>query len=186
MKAQNPLFVFFLGIIVISMGSCMPQKTSRKQPDPINPPPVVSQDDKKTQEYLLTPIQFPSYEIVHQVSHLRSDEGDTLFVLIPPLESDFENLSEKTKNLVKKLVVLDKRPENISILIFDDAQALEKVFQDAQTEDLNVPVHYIAKYAASPEEGIYRCNLYLFPIAPDSNPVVKSMSEIIEFDPYNW
>ena len=186
MKAQNPIFVFFLGIVVISMGSCMPQKTSRNQPDPVNPPPVVSQDDKKTQEYLLSPIQFPSYEVVHQVSHLRSDGGDTLFVLIPPLESDFESMDEKVKNLVKKLVVLDKRPENISILIFDDAQALEKVFQDTQTEDLNVPVHYIAKYTASPEEGIYRCNLYLFPIAPDSNPVVKSMSEIIEFDPYNW
>jgi len=185
-KTQNPFLVIFLVLVVVSMGSCLPQKTSHIQSDPVKPPPVVSYNDEKTQEYLLTPIQFPSYEIVHQVSHLRSDEGDTLFVLIPPLESDFENLSEKTKNLVKKLVVLEKRSENISILIFDDAQALEKVFQDSQTEDLNVPVHYIAKYTASPEEGIYRCNLYLFPIAPDSNPVVKSMSDIIEFDPYNW
>jgi hypothetical protein len=168
------------------MGSCIPQKSSQIKTDPVKPPPVVSQDDKKTQEYLLSPIQFPSYEIIHQVSHLRSGGGDTLFVLVPPLESEFENIGEKAKNLVKKLVVLEKRPENISILIFDDAQALEKVFQNAQTEDLNVPVHYIAKYTASPEVGVYRCNLYLFPIAPDSNPVVKSMSDIIEFDPYNW
>jgi len=185
-KTKNPLLIFFLGVVVLSMGSCLPQKTSQIQPDPVTPSPVVDQDEQKTQEYLLSSIQFPSYEIVHQVSHLRSDEGDTLFVLIPPLESDFENLSEKTKNLVKKLVVLDKRSENISILIFDDAQALDKVFQNAQNDDLNVPVHYIANYSNSTEEGVYRCTLYLFPFAPDSNPVVKSMSDIIEFDPYNW
>jgi hypothetical protein len=186
MKILNKFMTILLGVCILSFVSCGQEKKIQVQPDPIEPFPLVLEETQKSQEALLSPVQFTSYDIVHQASGLRSDEGDTLFILVPPLDSNFENLSEKAKNLIKRLVVLEKRAENISIHIFDNAQALEEVFQDSHTEDLNVPVHYLAKYTSSPEEGVYRCSLIIFPIAPDSNMVVKSMSDIIEFDPYNW
>lgn len=180
--------VFLIVIGLLMAASCMQEKRVQVQPKPVEPPPFAAEEEKapKSQEHLLSPVQFESYEIVHQAFDLRVDEGETLFVLVPPLNTDFENLGEKAKNLIKRLIVLEDRSENSTIHIFDNDQALEKVVQNPQTEDLNVPVHYLAKYMGSPEPGVYRSNLVLFPVAPDSNPVVQSMSDIIDFDPYEW
>ncbi len=184
--------VFLIVACLTMVASCMQNKIEQDQTKLTEPPPVVIKEDlteeepPKSQEHLLSPVQFESHMIISTATDWRQDEGDTLFILVPPLDSDFEGLAEKVKNLVKRLIVLENRPENISIHIFDDVQALDKVANDPQTEDLNVPVHYLAKYMASPEEGVYRNNLIIFPMAPDSNPVVQAMSDIIDFDPYNW
>lgn len=140
----------------------------------------------ESQEHLLTPEQFASFDIVKSSKDLRQDGGETLFVLVPSVDLELRNHVTQIKNLIKKLVVLEKRPENVSIYVFDEAEALEKVFQNPQTEDLNVPVHFLAKYIGSPEDGVYRNNLVIFPIAPKSNPAVFERQDTIDFDPFEW
>jgi len=138
------------------------------------------------EESLLGPEQYPSYEIVKTVTTLREDKGETLFVLVPPVDLELRNHVVQTKNLIKKLVVIQKRAENISILVFDDLTALEKVFENPNTEDLNVPAHYLARYDGSPANGVYQYTLVIFPIAPESNPAIQSQTDTIEFNPYEW
>jgi hypothetical protein len=133
--------------------------------------------------------KFSTYSIVKTDTNKRKDGGQTLFILIPPL--DLKNLEKLTyitrvKNLIKQLIVIDKRSEFISLFIFDDSETLEKVFLNNQTTDLNVPVHYVARYEAFPEGGVYRNTLTIFPIAPVSNPVILAQTDIIQFNPYEW
>ncbi len=147
---------------------------------------VSSDKTTSSKDYLLTTVQFPNYQIIHRTNALREDGGETLFVLVPLVDLNLNNHVNQVKNLIKQLVVLDERPENISIMVFDEAETLEKVFQNANTTDLNVPVHFLAKYFGSPSDGIYRSNLIIFPIAPDSNPAIKVLQDTIDFDPYRW
>lgn len=155
-------------------------------------PPVIGEVKPPADNETLPPPTFPeteivpAFEILHTTNEERGDLNETLFVLIPPVDLSLNNYVVSIKNLVKKLVVYDKRSEHISILVFDDRDSLEKVFQDAQTTDLNVPVHYLARYDGNKEGLTYQFNLQMFPIAPGSNPVVVEMQEEIEFDPYNW
>lgn len=135
---------------------------------------------------LLTPDQFPSFQIIKTSDTIRADKGQTLFVLVPAVNLELRNHVTQTKNLIKRLVVLEKRPENISILIFDDPQALERVFLDQQTDDLNVPAHYLARYDGNPADTTYQNTLVIFPIAPDSNPVIKAQNDTIDFNPFEW
>jgi hypothetical protein len=137
-------------------------------------------------ENLITPDKFPSFEIVKTSTTLRTDNGQTLFVLVPTVNLELRNHVMQTKNLIKKLVVTEKRPENISILIFDDITALEKVFENPQTDDLNVPAHFLARYDGNPADTTYQNTLVIFPIAPDSNPAIKAQNDTIDFNPYEW
>lgn len=139
-----------------------------------------------SEESLISPDHYSSFQIVKTNNTLREDKGDTLFVLVPAVNLELRNHVIQTKNLIKKLVVTEKRPENISILVFDDQEALEKVFENPNTEDLNVPAHYLARYDGSPAEGVYQYTLVIFPIAPDSNPAIQAQTDTIEFNPYEW
>jgi hypothetical protein len=137
-------------------------------------------------ESLITPDKFPSFEIVKTSTTLRTDNGQTLFVLVPTVNLELRNHVMQTKNLIKKLVVTEKRPENISILVFDDREALEKVFANLNTDDLNVPAHFLARYDGNPADTTYQNTLVIFPIAPDSNPAIKTQNDTIDFNPYEW
>ena len=186
-----------LVVLCFSMLSCIKPKESPTSPpkEESSAQEVIKDIEKdlvdldkviESQDHLLTSEQFASFDIIKSSKDLRKDGGETLFVLVPAVDLELRNHVTQIKNLIKKLVVLEKRPENVSIYVFDDAEALEKVYQNAQTEDLNVPVHFLAKYIGSPEDGIYRNNLIIFPVAPESNPAVLARKDFIDFDPYEW
>jgi hypothetical protein len=186
-----------LVVLCFSMLSCIKPKESPTLPskEESSAQEVIKDIEKdlvdldkviESQDHLLTPEQFASFDIVKSSKDLRQDGGETLFVLVPAVDLELRNHVTQIKNLIKKLVVLEKRPENVSIYVFDEAEALEKVFQNPQTEDLNVPVHFLAKYIGSPEDGVYRNNLVIFPIAPKSNPAVFVRQDTIDFDPFEW
>lgn len=185
-------------VVMVAITSC---KKDRSVPVTQAPPsdsqPVQSSEETKEDnvdlgkiedpsENLITPDKFPSFEIVKTSTTLRPDKGQTLFVLVPPVNLELRNHVIQTKNLIKKLVVTEKRAENISILVFDDMTALEKVFENQNTEDLNVPAHYLARYDGNPADTTYQYTLVIFPIAPDSNPAIKVQNDTIDFNPYEW
>jgi type III secretory pathway lipoprotein EscJ len=205
MKKFNWSVLFLVTIFLVSVASCnkkqdtklgmtTPETSSNQVIDDVKKDEVtldkkedVSSDKTTTsQDHLLTTVQFPDYEIIHRTNALREDGGETLFVLVPLVDLELRTYVNQIKNLIKQLVVLDKRPENISIMVFDEIEALEKVYQKANTTDLNVPAHFLANYFGSPSDGVYRSNLVIFPIAPDSNPAVKVRQDTIDFDPYRW
>jgi len=181
-------------VVMIAFVSCKRNKTTSIVTE--TPTNQTAEETKKDEvdlgkiddpsENLITPDKFPSFEIVKTSTTLRTDNGQTLFVLVPPVDLELRNHVMQTKNLIKKLVVTQKRPENISILIFDDPQALEKVFANPNTDDLNVPVHYLARYDGNPADTTYQNTLVIFPIAPDSNPAIKAQNDTIDFNPYEW
>lgn len=182
----------WLVIVILLCSTAM--SCRKKVPVAVNqePTPIIGETKPPIEEEKLPPPTFPEieiipqFEILHTTLEERGDQNETLFVLIPPVDLSLMNHVVQIKNLVKKIVVYDKRSEHISVLVFDDRDSLEKVFQDSQTTDLNVPVHYLARYDGNKEGLTYQFTLRMFPIAPDSNPVVQGMQEEIEFDPYNW
>ncbi len=196
MKLFHRWVIFIFPFLLMALVSCHFNAPSKPPvPPPSEDPKQVFQDIEKDlvlpdpiqdEKVLLTPEQFESFEIVRSSFDLREDGGETLFVLVPPHDLKLGDHIPKIKNLIKKLIVLEKRSEHITILIFDNKDALDKVYLHPDTDDLNVPVHYLARYMGSPEKGVYRNNLFIFPVAPDSNPAVKSMQDIIDFDPYEW
>ena len=185
-------------LVMVAFASCKKDKTvSVIQAPPAdsqpNQPPTDTATDEvdpgkieDPNENLITPDKFPSFEIVKTSTTLRTDNGQTLFVLVPAVNLELRNHVMQTKNLIKKLVVTEKRAENISILVFDDMTALEKVFENQNTEDLNVPAHYLARYDGNPADTTYQYTLVIFPIAPDSNPAIKVQNDTIDFNPYEW
>jgi len=188
---KNTIQMWFVIILVLSVVGISCKKTTPVLQDPGKPPVTENSqppsDDTKEPPPTYPEIELiPDFEIIQTTKEERGDFNETLYVLIPSVDLSLKNHVVQIKNLVKKLVVYDKRSEHISILIFDDRTALDKVFLDGKTTDLNVPVHYLARYDGNKEELTYQFSLTMFPIAPESNPVVKSMQEEIEFDPYNW
>lgn len=185
-------------LVMVAFASCKKDKTvSVTQAPPAdskpNQPPTDTATDnvdlgkiEDPNENLITPDKFPSFEIVKTSTTLRTDNGQTLFVLVPTVNLELRNHVMQTKNLIKKLVVTEKRQENISILIFDDMTALEKVFENPKTDDLNVPAHFLARYDGNPADTTYQYTLVIFPIAPDSNPAIKVQNDTIDFNPYEW
>lgn len=194
MRNIKVLSLFIVVFIIIGLNaSCKKNKVSTVVPvNETNQSEDIKKDETdikkatESSEALLTPDQFPSFQIIKTKEGLRKDDGQTLFVLVPAVNLELRNHVTQTKNLIKRLIVLEKRPENISILIFDDPQALEKVFDNPQTEDLNVPVHYLARYDGNPANTTYQNTLIIFPIAPDSNPAVKAQNDTIDFNPFEW
>ena len=188
---MNKIQMWLILFLLFSVLGVSCKKTTPVLQNPENPPitenSLPPSDDTKEPPPTFPEIELiPKFEIIQTTKEERGDFNETLYVLMPPVDLSLKNHVVQIKNLVKKLVVYDKRSEHISILIFDDSTALDKVFQDANTQDLNVPVHYLARYDGNKEGLTYQFNLTMFPIAPESNPVVKSMQEEIEFDPYNW
>ena len=190
MRKSNVLCWFVVVVLLCTMGISCKKKVSVVVNE--GTPPVIGEVKPPADNETLPPPTFPEteivpeFEILHTTNEERGDMNETLFVLIPPVDLSLKNHVVQIKNLVKKLVVYDKRSEHISILVFDDRDSLEKVFQDSHTTDLNVPVHYLARYDGNKEGLTYQFNLMMFPVAPESNPVVLGMQEEIEFDPYNW
>jgi hypothetical protein len=190
MKADR-IQIFLVMLVLLSVLSVSCKKTT---PVLVNPevPPITNNAQQPPDNTVEPPPTFPEielipdFEIIQTTKEERGDFNETLYVLIPPVDLSLKNHVIQVKNLVKKLVVYDKRSEHISILIFDDRSALDKVFQDGKTTDLNVPIHYLARYDGNKEGLTYQFSLLMFPIAPESNSVVLSMQEEIEFDPYNW
>jgi len=190
MKADR-IQIWLVMLVLLSVWSVSCKKTTPVLVNPEIPP--ITNDVQQPPENSVEPSPtfpeielVPDFEIIQTTKEERGDFNETLFVLISPVDLSLKNHVIQVKNLVKKLVVYDKRSEHISILIFDDRSALDKVFQDGNTTDLNVPVHYLARYDGNKEGLTYQFSLTMFPIAPESNSVVQSMQEEIEFDPYNW
>jgi hypothetical protein len=161
----------------------------------IQPEDVVKKDVIKTSNLSdtnvsaekLTGIEiFPSYQIIRSTISLRKDGGQTLFILVPKVDLKLMKHVIQIKNLIKLLVVTEKRPENISMLIFDDLSILEEVYSKSAITDLNVASHYLAKYEATPAKGVYQNTLIIFPFAPSSNSAITAKTDIIDFNPYNW
>jgi hypothetical protein len=182
-------------VVMVAFSSCKKEKTVPvTQAPPADSQPIGDSNKDEVDlgkiedpnENLITPDKFPSFEIVKTSTSLRVDNGETLFILVPTVNLELRNHVMQTKNLIKKLVVTEKRPENISILVFDDREALEKVFADSKTNDLNVPAHFLARYDGNPADTTYQNTLVIFPIAPDSNPVIKAQNDTIDFNPYEW
>lgn len=180
------VMLVLLSVLCVSCKKTTPLLVNPENPPVTNDTQPPSGDTKEPPPTFPEIELIPTFEIIQTTKEERGDFNETMFVLIPPVDLSLKNHVVQIKNLVKKLVVYDKRSEHISILIFDDRTALDKVFLDGETTDLNVPVHYLARYDGNKEGLTYQFSLTMFPIAPESNPVVKSMQEEIEFDPYNW
>ena len=176
MKA-NRKQIWLVILVLLSVWSVSCKKTT---PVLVNPeiPPITNDVKQPPENSVEPPPTFPEielvpdFEIIQTTKEERGDFNETLYVLISPVDLSLKNHVIQVKNLVKKLVVYDKRSEHISILIFDDRSALDKVFQDGNTTDLNVPVHYLARYDGNKEGLTYQFSLLMFPIAPESNSVV--------------
>jgi hypothetical protein len=192
--------LFLVLVVMVAFNSCrkskivtLPPSSSgtiesqeKQNPEETENDEVDLEKATESDESLISPDQFSSFEIIKISTTLRADNGQTLFILVPAVNLELRNHVMQTKNLIKKLIVTDKRPENISILIFDDPEALEKVFENPKTDDLNVPAHYLARYDGNPAETTYQYTLVIFPIAPDSNPAIKAQNDTIDFNPYEW
>ncbi len=139
-----------------------------------------------------TPITFPEmeitppYDIMETSFDERSDNAESLYLLIPTVNLDQRKYVTYIKNIVKKLIVYGGHSETISILIFDDRDSLYKIFQNPDDPDLNIPSHYIARYDGHMKGVTYDYNLTIFPLAPKSNSYVKSHHDTIKFNPFNW
>jgi hypothetical protein len=197
MKIARIVSLLLVVAFMVAFTSCKKEKVISVKPYPMQsqtnqPPSDTTKDEvdlgkiEDPNENLITPDKFPSYEIVKTSTTLRTDNGQTLFVLVPTVNLELRNHVIQTKNLIKKLVVTEKRPENISIFVFDDMAALEKVFENVKTDDLNVPAHFLARYDGNPADTTYQYTLVIFPIAPESNPVIKAQNDTIDFNPYEW
>lgn len=183
MKLTKILSLLTILVLISVIGvSCKKGKPVVVNPD--NPPATEDQAEPPPTYPEIEII--PPFEIIHTTNQERGDLNETLYVLIPAIDLTTKDYLTQVKNLIKKLVVYDKRSEHISILVFDDRASLEKIFLDGKMTDLNIPVHYIARYDGNVEGHTYQFNLIMFPFAPESNPFVKSLNEEIEFDPFKW
>ncbi len=128
----------------------------------------------------------PQFDIVETSFEERSDKAESLYILIPTVNLDQRKYVTYIKNIVKKLIVYGGHSETISILIFDDEDSLNKIFQNPDDTDLNIPSHYIARYDGHMKGVTYDYNLTIFPLTPQSNPYVKNHHDTIKFNPFNW
>jgi hypothetical protein len=109
-----------LVVLCFSMLSCIKPKESPTLPskEESSAQEVIKDIEKdlvdldkviESQDHLLTPEQFASFDIVKSSKDLRQDGGETLFVLVPSVDLELRNHVTQIKNLIKKLVVLEKR-----------------------------------------------------------------------------
>jgi hypothetical protein len=128
----------------------------------------------------------PPFDIIKSTFNERTDQAESLYVLIPKVDLSKRKYATYVKNIVKKLVVYDGYSETISVLIFDDKDSLEKMFLNPADPDLNIPSHFIARYDGNKKGLTYQYHLEIFPFAPKSNPYVVKHHDVIQFNPFNW
>lgn len=204
MKSVRVFGLSVLVFLMVVMNSSCNKKVASIPPvttESIISQPIGNTNTKTTEvlpEKLVEPVKniavpanekFASYQIMKTSTSVRKDQGQALFVLIPAINLDRldeRNYVIRVKNLIKQLVVYEKRAENISVFVFDNQAILEKIFLNNQSGDQDVASHYIARYDATPAEGVYQNTLLIFPVAPKNNPVILEQTDIIQFNPYDW
>lgn len=156
-----------------------PQTSQDSEPDPYS-------------DSIDVPISYPEMElsppfnIAKTTFSERTDQAESLYVLIPKVDLNKRKYATYVKNIVKKLVVYDGYSETISILIFDNQDSLDKMFLNPDDPDLNIPSHFIARYDGNKKGLTYQYHLEIFPFAPKSNPYVVKHHDVIQFNPFNW